>query len=631
MLIVSLLVCLFQADDAPSLVEKLRSEKPEERTAAALKLKELGRAAVPALERASREPDLELAEQAKYLLKVIPLREKLTPEIFHVLPQLEERLVRGEWTGALMDAFRPGKNGQPIHHGLKKKDLEVLVGPVVAAEKDQYLRQVAIRLVGDLQLRAVLPTVAGLLGDPDPALRAVALAVIGQLRAREYTPTVRSMLQDRDHKVATQAVEALKLLEGKEAVPDFTLLLADFRMEVRGSAMRALQELGAKGSAHAIAALLKDPDLYLRASAAMILGEFGATDEIPRVAPLVHDGDPEVRKAALWALGTLAAKESIPEMVKLLDDPDGGARGRAAEALSRLNVREKKLVALLEDSDDLVRFQAAWSLGELGMGEAVPELRKQLAAGQTAGAGAANALGRLGAVEAIPDLVALVQRELNPGVATSRWMAVAALGELGEAAELRKLLGDPEPLVRWAAAQGLGRLGEDAEFAKLLEDANLSVRFWAGLALARRGQADGVPAVIEAAPKVQGGYLLWLNRLRAPEAWKHLEETKLDEAIGGSAEEVLEKLATKAGLKLEVGLALHKYPFRPNYLIPGGTSLARALDRAQSWMCSEFIMNSAPTRVRFELLLEPDKLRVVSRKSAHEIWKWWLEDRRQKK
>jgi HEAT repeat protein len=630
MLIVSLLVCLLQADDAPSLVEKLRSEKPEERTAAALKLKELGRAAVPALERASREPDLELAEQAKYLLKVIPLREKLTPEIFQVLPQLEERLVRGEWTGALMDAFRPGKNGQPIHQGLKKKDLEVLVGPVVAAEKDQYLRQVAIRLVGDLQLRAVLPTVAGLLGDPDPAVRAAALAVIGQLRAREHAAAVRSMLQDRDPKVATQAVEALKLLEGKEAVPDFTLLLADIRMEVRGSAMRVLQELGAKGSAHAIAALVKDPDLYLRAFAAMLLGEFGAADEIPAIAPLVHDQNPEVRKAALWALGTLAARESIPDVVKLLDDPDGGVRCRAAEALSKLNVKEKNLIALLEDSDDQVRFQAAWSLGELGMGDAIPQLRKQLAAGSASGA-AAHALGRLGAVEAIPDLVALVQREPDPRAATERWLAVAALGELGEAAALRKLLGDPEPHVRWAAEQGLGRLGEDGEFAKLLGDANLSVRFWAGLALARRGQADGVPAVIEAAPKVQGGYLLWLNRLRAPETWKHLEETKLDEAIGGTAEEVLEKLATKAGLKLEVGLALHKYPFRPNYLIPGGTSLARALDRAQSWICSEFIMNSAPTRVRFELILEPGKLRVESRKSALEIWKWWLEDQRKKK
>jgi hypothetical protein len=162
----------------------------------------------------------------------------------------------------------------------------------------------------------------------------------------------------------------------------------------------------------------------------------------------------------------------------------------------------------------------------------------------------------------------------------------------------------------------------------MLGDKDALARFWSGVALARRGQADGVAPALEAAPKVGGAYLLWLNRLRAPEGWKRLEETTLDEALEGTTEELLEKFARKAGLKLEIDAPLHRHLFRPQYRIPDGTSLARALDRIQAWTSSEFLMDSQPSRVRYEILLESDRLRVVSLKAGLEFWKAWARDRK---
>ena len=88
--LIALLLCLLQSTQDNSarviaeLVEKLRSERVEERDEATKKLRALGKAVLPALEEAAKDKDLELAGRARLILEGIESdarpRFKSTPD-----------------------------------------------------------------------------------------------------------------------------------------------------------------------------------------------------------------------------------------------------------------------------------------------------------------------------------------------------------------------------------------------------------------------------------------------------------------------------------------------------------------------------------------------------------------------
>src|SRR2546427_6182272 len=89
------------AHHAREFVEKLRSEKVEEREEATRRLKEMGIAAVSELEKAARDRDVEVAIRARHLLRLIDIAVKVPSELAKALPGFEERLLREEgfiWT-----------------------------------------------------------------------------------------------------------------------------------------------------------------------------------------------------------------------------------------------------------------------------------------------------------------------------------------------------------------------------------------------------------------------------------------------------------------------------------------------------------------------------------------------------
>jgi hypothetical protein len=73
-------VLLLQDRTVEQPIDKLRSDKVEEREEAARKLKEMGKAALPELQKARGDKDPEVASRARYLAQVAALREKLSPD-----------------------------------------------------------------------------------------------------------------------------------------------------------------------------------------------------------------------------------------------------------------------------------------------------------------------------------------------------------------------------------------------------------------------------------------------------------------------------------------------------------------------------------------------------------------------
>src|SRR6185503_21361813 len=93
----AVLLLLPQDQDAArelrDLIERLGSDVIEERDRASRRLRRLGKAAVPELEKAARGADAETALRASALLRVIEILGRLSPKVKEALPDLEERFL----------------------------------------------------------------------------------------------------------------------------------------------------------------------------------------------------------------------------------------------------------------------------------------------------------------------------------------------------------------------------------------------------------------------------------------------------------------------------------------------------------------------------------------------------------
>ena len=174
-------------------------------------------------------------------------------------------------------------------------------------------------------------------------------------------------------------------------------------------------------------------------------------------------------------------------------------------------------VARLERGRAWRRATAAFSLGDMGSTQAVPNLLRALddRAGDVRRA-AARSLGRIGATNAIGPLVGVAVTGRVP-----RDVAKLALLDIGPAAvpELASLADHPEPPVRSSAVELIGLIGSADDAAAILDrltDPAAAVRVAAAGALGRLGAAeardglvraldDRVPAVRVAAADALGG------------------------------------------------------------------------------------------------------------------------------
>lgn len=137
-LLLSLLVMPAQVQQDPQkevreLVEKLRSENPQEREKAALMLEGIEKAAIPTLEKAVTDPDTEVAQRARQILRTIEFAQKLTPALKKAFPGVQLRLLsdRGHaWAGVFLEAVAE-KAGRRLHPTLMRPDIEILTAPAV--------------------------------------------------------------------------------------------------------------------------------------------------------------------------------------------------------------------------------------------------------------------------------------------------------------------------------------------------------------------------------------------------------------------------------------------------------------------------------------------------------------------
>jgi len=141
-----------------------------------------------------------------------------------------------------------------------------------------------------------------------------------------------------------------------------------------------LPRLKLDGAEAVLAALVADPAEQVREEAAIGLGLLQHEDSIDLVLAALVDPAKSVRLAALHALGMFGSPRATARLTALLVNAgeDDDLRADAAEALAHCpdDAIVDTLLGCLDDPAALVRYSAAYALGEQGSERAVAKLEE---------------------------------------------------------------------------------------------------------------------------------------------------------------------------------------------------------------------------------------------------------------
>jgi len=138
--------------------------------------------------------------------------------------------------------------------------------------------------------------------------------------------------------------------------------------------MSADREQFLAGNPHAVADIAQvflesaGEDPKTRRYLALVLGLLGDSEAVTALRGGLNDSDPDTVKNCLWALARLKDQESTLRIIELTRNDEPSVRMMAVYALGSMDSPQAQatLAAALNDSDDLVKWNAAFALRNRG-------------------------------------------------------------------------------------------------------------------------------------------------------------------------------------------------------------------------------------------------------------------------
>lgn len=292
-------------------------------------------------------------------------------------------------------------------------------------------------------------------------------ALVG-VRDRDVLPTLVGLLDDPDWSIRRNAEEALLAFGHDAQGALLTALRTQTSRVVRENVSRCLVRLDGL-DCDAVVSLFqfRDPDLNYWTS--FVLGSRGR-QALPCLDRMLTEGEERVRHLALRTMGAVDDPLVHERCIELLEDEYLSLRRIAAEILGRFRVREavapilKAAVGAAED----FRIVALGALGAIGDPSALPFLEEALADERwDVRKEAVTALGRLGTPEAAALLIELLPSERGRDLRTFLAEALGLLGDRRAAPVLARLLDEADEELALTVLTALGRLGDPGAFTSV--------------------------------------------------------------------------------------------------------------------------------------------------------------------
>ncbi|BDQ35615.1 HEAT repeat domain-containing protein [Pseudodesulfovibrio portus] len=222
-----------------------------------------------------------------------------------------------------------------------------------------------------------------------------------------------------------------------ECTEYLALLDSDDKEVVRESAFRAGED-NCTEAVPKLAELLTTNHLGIQEAVDSSLRKIGGKETVQAVLPLLRSDDAPVRNLSMDILREVGSQD-MGSLIELSQDEDADIRIFMADILGStgsLLAVEPLCDALLRDPEVNVRYQAAVSLGDLGMAEAAPCLNKAINDEEWVQYSVIEALTKIGHSSSVDALV----KALDSASDLVASMIIDSLGELGNVKAVTMLL-----------------------------------------------------------------------------------------------------------------------------------------------------------------------------------------------
>jgi HEAT repeat protein len=273
-------------------------------------------------------------------------------------------------------------------------------------------------------------------------------AVLQKLRRsrQNVVPQLLSRLETDDVALSKKAALALGYLRSPQAIPALAAIAGDPERMIFPQAMTALSHVGSSESFNILISLLQSPSVQIQAAAARVLGKSNMTAAAPLVDAL-KQGEDLVKINAAHSLGQLAAPLAVTALIQMLNYPVTAIRLESAWALAQIRspLASVPLANLLTEPDIGIQSQAVAGLKNIGAPalEAIASMLKHSSSNTRSIA--ARTLGQMGLVEAIPLLAEVIQQDEAVFVQCE---AVGALAEIGASVQSYDAVFHLSPLLK---------------------------------------------------------------------------------------------------------------------------------------------------------------------------------------
>ena len=248
-------------------------------------------------------------------------------------------------------------------------------------DNDHYVRERAVEALVKIGKPAA-PVLINVLKDGNERLRQHAVKVLGEIRDKSVVPALQAALKDNDDGVCGQAaISLIKIGEARLLIkigePAISALVAALKSDqknqvVHEQIVEALVKIG-KPAVPALTVALKGSNSEVRGNAAWALGRIGDNFAVPALIDMLKEGDSWMRQRAAEALGEIGDSSAISALIDALmacvnGTNDHAVRGRAMEALAKIGKPAVPALidAQLRGGDYWVREYAAMALGKIG-------------------------------------------------------------------------------------------------------------------------------------------------------------------------------------------------------------------------------------------------------------------------